>query len=444
MAEKEKIKKKYIVVFQDEDNTVLKTAFVPEGDSVQPPELPAKKGETKHYEMVFCGWNTDFSKVKSNLVVKAVYKEVPKKYLVMYFHENDRLLGMESVPYGNPAKAEIYPEKKADEEYEYLFEGWNGPLNCIKADINVRAVFRKKRKVFRVCFFHEDGSLLKEEQVEYGCPAHPPVPPKKEADAVFHYRFQGWSAETENVTDHQNVSAQFLPIYNEYTTTFFDGKEMIQKNTYHYGDTIQYPPCAKKGYDLTWIPHPVTVKESVSIQTGWTFSRPPGKQCVTENGIYRIINPSLKNGSVCCVSYREKAAVCIHLPAKVKLGDYYYRIERIGAFAFRDCPNMQKLFLPDGVQAVDDRGLAGCLHLKVIHFGKGLKKLGADIFAGDGRLKKIIFKELYLTHCNKKAFDKLSSVLTVQMQKNNLSNKDKTIQMLRPAICRGRVVIEET
>lgn len=444
MVQKKKLQKKYIVVFQDEDGTVLKTAFVLEQEAAVPPDLPAKKTASGHYERVFVGWTEDFSKVKNNLVVKAVYEERPKKYLVMYFHENDKFLGMESVPYGNAAKAEIHPKKKADEEYEYIFVGWNSPLHCITGDIRAKAVFEKKRKKFKVRFFHENGSLLKEEQVEYGCPAHPPVPPKKEADAVYHYRFQGWSAEIENVTENQNISAQFLPIYNEYTITFFDGKEMIQKNTYHYGDTIQYPSCAKKGYDLTWIPHPITVKESIFIQSNWSFSGPPGKQYVTGNAIYQIVNPSLKNGSVCCLSYLEKTAVCVRLPEKVKLGDYYYRIERIGAFAFCDCLNMQKLYLPDGVQAVDDKGLAGCSHLQVIYFGKGLKKLGADTFAGDGRLKKIIFKEWHLTYCNKKAFDKLSSVLMVQVQKNNLSNKDKIIQMLRPAVCRGRVIIEET
>ena len=46
MAEKKKTGKKYIVVFQDEENTVLKTAFVAEGDGAQPPEISAKKGET--------------------------------------------------------------------------------------------------------------------------------------------------------------------------------------------------------------------------------------------------------------------------------------------------------------------------------------------------------------------------------------------------------------
>ena len=141
MAVKKNSKKKYIVVFQDEDGNVLKTSFVSEGEAASPPEVPAKKGETEHHETVFAGWTTGFSQVADNLVVKAVYKEVPKKYLVMYFHENDRLLGMESVAYGSPAKAEPRPEKPSDEEYEYTFAGWSCPLDCIEGDTRAKAVF---------------------------------------------------------------------------------------------------------------------------------------------------------------------------------------------------------------------------------------------------------------------------------------------------------------
>lgn len=442
MAQKKKLQKKYIVVFQDEDGTVLKTAFVPEQEAAAPPELPAKKRERAHYERIFAGWTEDFSKVEKNLVVRAVYKEVPKKYLVMYFDENDKLLGMEYVPYGGRAKAKLHPKKQEEEAFTYRFVGWNCALDHVEEDTRAKAVYEKKKKQYLVRFYHEDGSLLKEEQVEYGNPAHPPQPPEKEADAVYHYLFKGWSAETEHVTGSQNIVAQFASIYKEYTITFYDGENVIQEDTYHYGDRIQYPSCSKKGYDLAWMPHPVTAKETVSIRTNWTFSGPPGKEYATENGRYQIINPSLKNGSVCCLSYREKTAVSVRLPEKVKLGDYYYRIERIGASAFRDCLNMQKLFLPDGIQVINDRGFAGCSHLKEIYFGKGLKKLGADSFAGDRRLKKIIFKELHLTHCNKKAFDKLSSVLTVQLPKGNLSNKDKIREALGQAVCRGRVRLE--
>ena len=86
-----KKEKKHIVVFQDEEGNVLKTSFVSHEEEAIPPELPKKKGESEHHEIKFQGWDQDISCVQGNLVVKAVYKEVPKEYLVMYFHERTLL-----------------------------------------------------------------------------------------------------------------------------------------------------------------------------------------------------------------------------------------------------------------------------------------------------------------------------------------------------------------
>ena len=97
MAETKKAKK-HIVVFQDEEGNVLKTSFVSHEEAALPPKMPEKRGESVHHEIKFQGWDKDISSVKENLVVKAVYKEVPKEYLVMYFHENGKMLGTETVP----------------------------------------------------------------------------------------------------------------------------------------------------------------------------------------------------------------------------------------------------------------------------------------------------------------------------------------------------------
>ena len=43
MAEKKKIRKNHIVVFQDENDNVLKTSFVPHKGAAVPPEIPEKK-----------------------------------------------------------------------------------------------------------------------------------------------------------------------------------------------------------------------------------------------------------------------------------------------------------------------------------------------------------------------------------------------------------------
>ena len=404
MAVKKNSKKKYIVVFQDEDGNVLKTSFVPEGEAASPPEVPAKKGETEHHETVFAGWTTDFSQVADNLVVKAVYKEVPKKYLVMYFHENDRLLGMESVAYGSPAKAEPRPEKPSDEEYEYTFAGWSCPLDCIEGDTRAKAVFEPRRKVFTVRFFHEDGLLLKEEQVQYGEKMHPPAAPAKETDMVYHYEFERWSEEPECITENVDIYAVFRSVYNEYTVAFYDGEELLQEETHHYGAALTFPDIKKKGYDLFWSETSQQVERSCHIHAGWTFSNPVGKEVSSGRGTYRIVNPSVKNGTVVCTGYADEKAVSLTLPERVKLGDYYYRVEGIGDRALEGCRHMQKLYLPDSLSYVEDRGLAGCRRLKTVVFGKALRAIGAEAFAGNVRMKEIVLQGAVLKKCHRHAF----------------------------------------
>ena len=126
LAETKKAKK-HIVVFQDEEGNVLKTSFVSHEEAALPPEMPEKRGESVHHEIKFQGWDKDISSVKENLVVKAVYKEVPKEYLVMYFHENGKMLGTETVPYRQAATQPYRPQKPQTEEYDYIFKGWQRP-----------------------------------------------------------------------------------------------------------------------------------------------------------------------------------------------------------------------------------------------------------------------------------------------------------------------------
>lgn len=456
MAEKKNSKrarkpltKKYIVVFQDENNEVLKTTFVPEGGTAQPPDVPRKKGETAHHEIIFAGWDTDFASVHENLVVKAVYREEPKKYLVMYFHENDRLLGMESVPYGQAAKNPPRPEKASDEEYDYIFAGWNCPLDAIEGDTRARAVFHPQRKVFVVRYFHEDGTLLKEEQVEYGKTVQPPAQPEKAADPLYHYIFAGWSEEAGTVTGDRDIFAEFSSVYNEYRVTFYDGETLLSEKMYHYGDVIAYPAPREKGYELRWDATPATVDGSYEIRARWTFAGPAGKRFETESGIYEIINPSVKNGSVRCLSYKVAEAadtgypsadsVRVVLPERVRLGDYFYRVESIGADAFRDCCQMEKLFLPDTLLHVEERGLAGCLRLREVHFGRNIRKLGADAFAGDIRLRTLIFPGTQLVKCHGSTFHRLPAAVRVRVLP---ACRDKYERLFRAGIASGRVIAE--
>lgn len=390
---KKKIKKavpKHVVVYQDEEGNVLKTTFVPHGKAASPPEPPAPGKEEEHYKLLFDGWDQDASEVTSNLVLKPLWRKEPRKYLVMYFHENGSMLGMESVAYGSPALMPYTPKKDSDDEYDYPFIGWNCDLSRVEGDTNAKAVFGKVKKVFTVRFYHEDGTLLKEEKVHFNESAHPPGNVIKEPDPVYHYQFGGWTYPTDHIKESLNIHAIFKYIYNEYTVTFYEEEKLHSTQTLHYEEEIIYPELYRKGYDLIWDKHIEKVTGDVAIYARWNFSNPVNKIVTTPRGVFRITNPSIHRGTVCCLNYFSNGEKHVKLPSEVRAGEYYYRISEIGPYAFCQCANMEVLTLPDTIKRIEDRGLASCSQLRMIRIRPGIRSVGRGIFADDLKLKDVI------------------------------------------------------
>ena len=133
-------KKTFYVTFVDSDDTVLKPAQkVAWGEAAVPPADPTREG------YVFTGWDTDFSSVKSDLTVKAQYKEVDKTvyYTVTYYDWDLTILGTEKVEEGKDAKG-WKPEPTRE---GYVFIGWSKPLTNITADLSVQALYEARMAI---------------------------------------------------------------------------------------------------------------------------------------------------------------------------------------------------------------------------------------------------------------------------------------------------------
>ena len=455
-----KKEKKHIVVFQDEEGNVLKTSFVSHEEEAIPPKLPEKKGESEHHEVKFQGWDQDISCVQGNLVVKAVYKEVPKEYLVMYFHESGKLLGTESVPYGQAAAQPYHPQKAQTEEHYYVFKGWNNDLSHIEKDTMAKAVFEERDRSFTVAFFHEDGTVLKKEEVLYGRAAQAPQSPVKQQDAVWNYIFEGWDKTFDSVKEDMEVHAVFLPVYNEYNVCIYEQlpesnndlqneqleekiKEKIKEKQYHYGDLIEYPKLKKKGYTLLWNKHPETVTQDEEIHASWEFSNPTGKVFDIEGNLYEIINSSIKNGSVRLLYFIEDGSR-VNIPEKVKIGDYYYFIEEIAFQAFSDCTKMRTICLPVCVRIIDDGAFMHCKRLEKIVLGKGrsskLHSIGKRAFAGNEHLKEIYFRGRNLRKIYSTTFEGLKKVVQISVLPTEQAKMEKVLQK---ALSEGKVLINQ-
>ena len=186
---------KYTVTFVYWNNgtTVSEEQTVNYGSGAIAPSIPSKEGHT------FDRWDTDFSSVKSNLTITAIYTKNTYTVTFIYWN-NGTVSNTQTVEYGSQATPPNIPSREG-----YTFTGWN-PSNFsnITGDLTVTAQYAIN--TYTVIFKDYDGTILKEEQiVEYGSDAIPPNNPSREG-----YTFTGWDTVFSNVKSNLVVTATYI------------------------------------------------------------------------------------------------------------------------------------------------------------------------------------------------------------------------------------------
>lgn len=122
----------YTVKFVDYDGySTISVQNVAEGKAANEPPMPDRRGE-----LVFKGWNKDFSNVKQSMIVKAIYQ---KEWVVVRFFDADgTLLKKEEVIYGGT----VSPPYVADKG-EYFFDGWDKNIDKVYGDVDLYATYYK-------------------------------------------------------------------------------------------------------------------------------------------------------------------------------------------------------------------------------------------------------------------------------------------------------------
>ena len=121
----------YTVRFYDWDGTLLATREVNSGNDATAPEDPSRKGYT------FTGWDTDFSNVRRNLTVYALYSI--KTFTVRFLDYDDEVLSKQTVEYGCAATAPEDPSRKG-----YTFTGWDAEFDNVTSNMDIHATYKKK------------------------------------------------------------------------------------------------------------------------------------------------------------------------------------------------------------------------------------------------------------------------------------------------------------
>ena len=87
------------------------------------------------------GWSPELAPVTANVTYTAVYEAVARQYLIVFLNGTDTLY-TDSVDYGQvPVYEGEIPTKPSDEQYNYIFSGWDPEITAVTGDATYSAVF---------------------------------------------------------------------------------------------------------------------------------------------------------------------------------------------------------------------------------------------------------------------------------------------------------------
>ena len=242
----------------------------------------------------FLAWETegklihpgDKITVTKNITLRAVYTNKPQTVKITYhynFTDKDGNYNADTFEDGNHpknTKAEVLTLSAAGFElvagYEFL--GWaltaNGSITYQPGDEafvdgnddnDLWAVW--SRKSYKVTWLDEDGSLLREDTVEYGEMPEYGANPTKAATDEYTYTFDKWTPELEVVTKDATYRATYTKEANTYTLTYdLDGGEWTEATNefpYEYKATVEVIKTVptREGYKFSdWRSEEVTIE----------------------------------------------------------------------------------------------------------------------------------------------------------------------------------------
>lgn len=177
---------RYRVQFLDWDNTLLKTDSVDWSMAATPPIDPVRTGYT------FSNWDKDFTSIKSNLDIKAIY--TINYYPVFFLDWDGYILSEQNIAYGSDANLPSEPLREG-----YTFVGWGSEaLNIVERTFIIAQYEKKQVGAIPVTYEGMDGNVLLNSYVIDNAP---------EAPEIEGFTFLGWLPKAEFINDKIEIHA---------------------------------------------------------------------------------------------------------------------------------------------------------------------------------------------------------------------------------------------
>jgi len=134
----------YTVRFVDYDGRVIKEAVYHYGDTVEIPVSPSRPAD-KEYKYSFKTWSPEVSTVcEGDATYKAIYNKSHVVYTVLFLDDDGEAILTRTYRYGDTVKPPSKnPVKESDEEYTYVFTGWDKEITACEGNTSYTAVYRK-------------------------------------------------------------------------------------------------------------------------------------------------------------------------------------------------------------------------------------------------------------------------------------------------------------
>ena len=275
----------YTVTWKNYDGSLLETdENVPYGTM---PEYngatPTKEGDAQ-YSYTFSGWTPEVTAVAGDVTYTAAFTSTLRSYTVTWVNDDGTVLETDvNVPYGTtPTYDGTTPEKPADAQYTYTFNGWTPEVAAVTGDETYTATFSTTTNTYTVTWKNDDGTVLETDvNVLYGTmPEYNGATPTKEGDAQYSYTFSDWTPEVTAVAGDVTYTATYAETINTYTVTWKndDGTVLETDVNVPYGTTPSYDGAtpAKAGdaqYTYTfvgWTPAITDVTGDVTYMAQFT------------------------------------------------------------------------------------------------------------------------------------------------------------------------------
>lgn len=230
----------YTVTFYNYDGVSLKSQFLPYGDMASPPEVPERMPSVQ-YSYLFSHWSEDFSFVESDLEIHAIFDEVLNEYLVTFLDHDGSVLKTEMVAYGSGAIAPDDPVKIGDQQYSYIFTGWDTSFDNIVGAIFVNAIYQTVVNQYKVTFYDDSGNIINEQMIPYGSGAVVPTAPVKDSTVFYTYTFIGWvGGNYQNVTMDLDITPTYDAVAIVYEYSLAPGVDTVYLDSSWLDGGINY------------------------------------------------------------------------------------------------------------------------------------------------------------------------------------------------------------